>query len=200
MGEAYTSGSALVEAIIQDVGRIANRFAQGVAQIAFDDLAVAHQEIMNSYYGGYSPVSYYHYHYKDPKTGKVYDGMSHGYRRKNGGGLRNSFKPVAVRPSGRHSFLAIINESSDGMSDYVGYASKKYDHVFPASGVFDLVWNEGVRGLPAGFRGNIGPININASPVGVSISGTPSDAMDEFVNTWGDIRGKVACDVVAGSI
>lgn len=198
MSGAYTSASALVEAIVMDVGRVANRFAHGIAQIAFDDLAIAHQEVMNSYYSGYTPKSYYHYHYVDPNNGKVYDGISHGYRRT--GNLRNSFSPVGVIGSGRHSFKAVVTESPAGMSDYIGYASKKYNHTFPASGVFDLVWNQGMRGLPAGNVGSIGPINISASPVGVGISGSPSNAMSEFVVKWGDVRLAEAAAAVAASI
>ena len=193
---AYTSAAALCASIIQDVGRIANRIAKGVANIAFEDLQIAHGMIMDSYYAGFDPVQNYHYHWEDP-DGTVFDGWSHGYNRT--GNLMNSLNPIGVVPSGSHSFRATVGVSSSSMKDYV-WITRKYRNgaSFPASAVLEMVWDEGIRGLPPGHRGYAGPVNINASPVGVSISGKPSDAMEEFVNKWGDTRGKSVVDSVAG--
>ena len=72
--------------------------------------------------------------------------------------------------------------------------------VFPASKVFDYIWNYGNRGLPPGYIGHIGDVNINTAPVGVWISGTPHEAMSQFVNTWGFQRGGMVADMIAHSL
>jgi hypothetical protein len=56
--------------------------------------------------------------------------------------------------------------------------------VFPAEGVFDLIWDQGIRGLPEGYRGHIGNVSISAAPVGIGISGKPDEAMNEFMDNW----------------
>ena len=198
---AYTSITALINSIKQDVGRVGNKIAHGVAQVAFEDLQEAHQAIMDSYYD-YDPVKNYHYHWVDP-DGTVFDGYSHGYNRS--GNLENTLQPVGVKSSGRHSFLAHVNVTSAMMHDYPGttrmYRNGAYNGgAFPATGVFDLVWNQGIRGLPAGYVGHAGPININASPVGVGISGYPGDAMKDFVHKWGAVRGGQVADSIAFSV
>lgn len=190
---AYSSMAALLSSIKQDIGIDASKIARGVAQIAYDDLQIAHSSIMDCYYGEYSPVSSYYFFYE--KDGRLFQGQSHGYRRKDN--LRNnSIQPQGVFPSGEHGFSAIVQIGSSGMSNYVNSSGRE----FPASGVFDLVWNEGIRGLPSGYVGHIGEVDINAAPVGVAISGTPNNAMDEFVDTWGYQRGPQVADMVAFSI
>ena len=191
---AYTSAAALIAAIKQDVGRTANKIARGVAQIAFEDLKIAHSEIMDSFYGGYTPVSSYDWYYEMP-NGKLYSGTSHGYRRT--GNLReNSIIPQGVTSSGTHSFSAKVQIGSANMESYINSTGR----IFPGSGVFDLMWNESIRGLPSGYIGHIEKFTINAAPVGVWISGSPDNAMNEFVNTWGYQRGPQVADMVAFSV
>ena len=154
----------------------------------------AHTEIMNDFYNGYTPVESYAYQYITP-DGKFYAGMSHGYRRTYN--LRyKSINPLGVIPSGKHSFKAIVAINSDNMENYTNVTG----HEFPASNVFDLMWNKGVRGLPPGNRGHIGTVSISASPAGVPIGGTPANAMAEFVNAWGSIRGGEVADIIAGLV
>lgn len=193
MGKSFTSFSALIDSIKQDVGRDANKVARGVANIAFQDLQAAHSSIMDEYYGGYTPVTSYYFYYE--KDGQEYRGISHGYRRTKN--LKNnSIIPRGVVPSGKHGFKATVEVGSSGMNDYVNQTGR----TFPASAVFDMVWNEGIRGLPFGYMGHIENFTINSAPVGVAISGTPDQAMGDFVNRWGFERGPQVADMVAFNI
>lgn len=190
---AYTNASALIASIKQEVGRDANKIARGVAQIAFSDLQIAHSEIMNYFYSGYTPVKSYQFFYE--KNGRLFNGVAHGYRRT--GNLReNSIIPQGVTPSGAHGFKATVQIGSAAMDDYTNSAGR----VFPASGVFDLMWNQGVRGLPPGYIGHIEEFSINAAPVGVWITGKPDEAMREFIENWGFTRGAQVADQIAFSI
>ena len=137
----------------------------------------------------------YYYFWEDPDSGRTYSGISHGYRRT--GNLReNSLIPQGVSPAGAHSFKATVQVSAANMDGYINSTGA----VFPGSGVFDLMWNQGVRGLPPGYLGHIEEFSINAAPVGVWISGKPAEAMNEFVTTWGNQRGPQVADMVAFSI
>lgn len=189
---AFYSIADLVASIKQDVGRDGNKIARGVAKIAFEDLQQAHAAIMESYYGGYTPVKSYYFYYE--KDGREFEGIAPGYRRT--GNLKNSIVPKGVIPSGEHSFKATVEVSPSGMSDY----TNPHGRTFPGSAVFDMIWNQGIRGLPQGYTGHIGEVQINTAPVGVWISGYPGEAMQEFVDTWGYQRGPQVADMVAFSI
>ena len=195
--QQYTDLSSLIADIKQDVGRIANKMARGVAEEAHNDLKIAHEGIMDSYYSGYDPVKTYYYTWKDPETGKVFSGYAHGYRRTMNL-YNNSIVPKGVSPSGKHSFKATVEIGSENMNDYTTNVGE--GHTFPASAVFDMVWNQANRGLPPEYRGHVGTFSINTSPVGVPISGSPNDAMTTFVNTWGNTRGVEIADRIAHSI
>ena len=162
---AYSSIGALIADIKQEISEIGNKIARGVAQVASSELRDAHTEIMNSFYSGYTPVGSYTYYYYSP-GGIFYSGRSHGYRRT--GNLRNSLVSNGVIGSG-HSFAAKIQIGSSGMSDYINATN----HSFPGSAVFDMIWNQGIRGLPADYRGHVGDVSINAAPAGIGISGKP---------------------------
>ena len=191
---AYDSIKKLIDDIKQEVGRIGNTIARGVAQVAQIELQDAHKEIMNDFYSGYTPVKSYAYQYYSP-DGKFYAGISHGYRRTYN--LRyKSLIPTGVKMSGGHSFRASIAVSSENMDDYVNATH----HTFPASSVLDLMWNQANRGLPPGYRGHIGLFSIQAQPAGVPISGSPHEAMKDFVNTWGFIRGGDVADMIIKDI
>ena len=189
---AYTSLVALINDIKRDVVKIGRKIARGVAEIAFEDLQEAHSSIMDSYYSGYSPVGSYHYYYYTP-GGKFYSGQAHGYRRT--GNLRNSLMPQGV-VGGGDSYSAIIQISPANMDGYINSTGR----VFPGEGVFDLVWNQGIRGLPAGYRGHIGDVSISAAPVGVGISGKPNEAMKQFMDGWWSQRGQQVADMIAFSV
>ena len=146
-------------------------------------------EIIESFYAGYDPVTAYTYFYFTPDGKGFYYGRASGYQRT--GNFRNSLQPIGV-VGGGHSYSAIIDVGSDGMSDYVNSTG----HTFPGSAVFDLIWNQGIRGLPPGYRGHIGNVEISASPVGVSISGKPDEAMEQFLNGWWDVRGSLIADSI----
>ena len=81
------------------------------------------------------------------------------------------------------------------MKDYKNTTGR----IFPASAVFDMIWNEGIRGLPEGYRGHIGDVNISAAPAGIGISGKPSSAMDDFVDRWIVERAPEVADMIAYS-
>lgn len=82
-----------------------------------------------------------------------------------------------------------------GMSDYVNNMGR----TFPAENVFDYIWNYGNRGLPPGNRGHVGLFEINLTVDGISISGRPNKAMDDFVEQWWDVIGNNEADRVAHS-
>ena len=186
-----TSLAQIINEIKAEVKRIGQRIANGVAQVAFQEMQDAHMAIMEDFYGGYTPVqSYTYYCYKN---GILYSGRSHGYRRT--GNLRNSLNPVGVTGSGT-TYTATIQVGSAGMSDYINSTG----HTFPGSAVFDMIWNDGIRGLPEGYRGHIGDINISTAPAGVPISGKPGEAMDQFVNEWVVIRAPEVADIIASGI
>lgn len=169
---------------------MARRMANGVAQVAFFEMQEAHEEIMASFYGGYSPVGSYTYYYVD-ENGKFYSGIAPGYKRTNN--LKNSLNPVGVSGGGT-SFQAVIEVGPEGMSDYTNSTG----HTFPGSAVFDMIWDQGIRGLPPGYRGHIGNVSISASPAGIGISGKPGEAMDQFVDQWVVIRAPEVADLFFG--
>lgn len=186
------SVAEIINDINKDLDNLANKIAFRVAQVAFNDLKLAHDAIMDSYYGGYTPVRYYDYTARD-KNGVWYTKRTHGYRRTDN--LRyNSITNIGVHKSGEHSFSAGVMIGSQAMDSYINSSGR----IFPASGVFDLVWNDANRGLPPGYRGHVEIFNIDAHPVGISISGSPANAMDEFVEKWGIERGAQVADQVVG--
>ena len=180
---------AIIEWIKQQVGREANRIARGVAAMALEDLQEAHREIIDDFYGGYSPVESYHY-WAINRHGHLFRGIDHGYRRT--GNIRNSLLPQGVTGVGTHGFAASILVGAMNMDGYINSSGA----VFPASKVFDYIWNIGNRGLPPGYRGHVGEFNIGAAPVGIGISGTPHEAMVQFVNSYGPRAGEIA-DMIA---
>lgn len=186
------SWDGIINSIKIAVGRDANKIARGVAQIALQDLQEAHKAIIDDFYAGYTPVT--SYEYWNYAHGKLWHGTSHGYRRT--GNIRKSLLPQGVSGVGTHGFAATILVGPMNMDGYINSTGA----VFPASKVFDYIWNYSNRGLPPGYIGHIGEFSINTAPVGVWISGSPHEAMSEFVNTWGYQRGGMVADMVAHSI
>lgn len=180
----------IINEIKSDITKTSNKICRGIAEIALNDMEEAHRSIMDSYYGGYSPVSSYtFYHYSE--DGKFYSGIVHGYRRT--GNLRNnSIIPQGVT-GGSGRYQAVVQIGSAAMDGYVNSSGA----AFGPEGVFDLVWNQGVRGLPPGYRGHIGDVYISAAPVGVPIAGKPGTAMDDFMDGWLKIRAPQVADLVA---
>ena len=152
---------------------------------------------MKSYYAGYTPVDHYSFFYLDKETGQRRMGIAHGYRRRKEGGMGdNALTIVGVRPKGKHGYRAIIHVSPDDVPDYVNQSGR----VFPSAGVFDLMWNEGTRGLPEGYRGHIGDINVNTDPLGISLVGSLDKAMSTFVQKWGANRLDEVADKIVNEI
>ena len=177
--------------IKQDVGKIANKIASGVAKKALEDMKTAHSNIMDSYYGGYTPRTYYSY--ESPKTGMRI--VTNGYRRTNN--LRNnSIVPQGIVKVGEHGFKATVEIGSANMDNY----TNNMGITFPSSGVFDLVWNDGNRGLPPQYRGHVELFSISTSVEGISMSGTPENAMQQFMDQWGLVVGTKEADRIAHSI
>ena len=172
---------ALINEIKEDVKTMSTRVPRYVAEAAFEDLKEAHESIVNSYYGGYTPVKTYKflYTYKD---GHKYWGVANGYRRKNNF-KNNSIVPIGVTGEGT-SYSATIEIGSSGMSDYTNSSGR----TFPGSAVFDMIWNQGIRGLPAGYLGHVGDVEIDASAAGIGMSGIPATAMNSFMDQWGAVR------------
>lgn len=185
-----SSIAAQIAEIKEDVGRIGNKIARGVAQKALEDMTEAHTQIMNSYYAGYSPTDYYTY--VSPKTHLAM--TSHGYERTDN--LRNgSFQSLGVTGGG-HTFSASVLIGPISMGSYVNSMGLS----FPGSAVFGLVWDQGIRGLPPGHKGYVGAVEISASANGVPMSGSPNNAMSEFMDQWWDIVGSAEADRIAFSV
>ena len=169
--------------IKKDLGKTANKLARRVAEIALDDMILAHKEIMRSYYNGYTPVKNYKYFYRDKVTHEARIGYAHGYNRINNLG-ENSRVPIGIQQKGKHGFNAIFHVSGENMEDYTNSSGR----VFPGEAVFNMVWNEGIRGLPPGYRGHVGDVNIkDVNLFGIDMQSHkhkttyPDDAMIEFV-------------------
>lgn len=188
-----SNASQIISDIKADVVKMAHKICRGIAEVALFDMREAHSEIMSSYYGGYTPVDSYTF-YNYGKDGKFYSGRTHGYRRT--GNLRdNSIIPLNVVSHG-DTASASIQVGSANMDSYINSSGA----IFSADKVFDLVWNKGIRGLPPGNRGYVGDVNISASPVGISISGIPNNAMDDFMEQWGIIRFPEVADIIKQSV
>lgn len=183
---------SIIDWIKQSVGRDASKLARGVAEVALFDLQEAHNDIINDFYAGYTPVISYHY-WAINRKGQLFRGIDHGYRRT--GNIRNSMNPLGVIPSGSHAFSADVQVGPMNMDGYINSTGA----VFPASEVFDYIWNFGNRGLPPGYRGHIGEFTISAAPVGIGISGTPHEAMSQFVDNYAGRAGEIA-DMIWGSL
>lgn len=172
---------------------MSHKICRGIAEVALFDMREAHSEIMNSYYAGYTPVSSYTYYYYS-EDGNFYSGRSHGYRRTGNLG-KNSIIPFGVVSHG-DTASASIQISPANMDAYINSTGA----IFGPEGVFDLVWNQGVRGLPDGYRGHIGDVNISASPVGIPIAGKPGAAMDDFMEQWLTVRAPQIADIIVQGI
>ena len=183
---------AIISWIKQQVGRDANKIARGVAAMALQDLQEAHSDIISDFYAGYTPVTSYHY-WAINRKGQLFRGMDHGYRRT--GNIRNSILPQGITGVGTHGFAASIFVGAMNMDGYINSTGA----VFPAEKVFDYIWNYGNRGLPPGYRGHVGEFTISTAPVGIGISGTPHEAMSQFVNSYGPRAGEIA-DMIAYSL
>ena len=188
-----SNASQIINEIKSDLTKMSHKICRGIAEVALFDMQEAHSEIMSSYYAGYTPVDSYTF-YQYGKDGKFYSGKAHGYRRT--GNLRNnSIIPFGVVSHG-DTASASVQISPANMDSYVNSTGA----VFGAEGVFDLVWNQGIRGLPPGYRGHVGDVNISASPVGVAISGKPGAAMDDFMEQWLVIRAPQIADMMVKGI
>ena len=185
------SWDKIISDIKQDVGKIANKIARGVAQVALFELQEAHSEILDDFYGGYTPVK--SYHYITYAHGRLWAGQTHGYRRT--GNLRKSINPREIVQVGKHGFIAGVDIGPINMDGYINSTGR----VFPASEVFDYIWNFSNRGLPPGYKGHIGEFSISAAPAGIAISGSPHEAMSQFVEGWGVRAGEVA-DLIANGL
>ena len=180
-----------LQEIKKDVGKIANKITRGVARKALEDMEMAHSMIMIQYYSGYSPVNTYTY--ISPKSGAKI--TTNGYRRTGNLGA-NSIIPLGISQVGEHGFKATVQIGSSGMSDYINNMGR----TFPASGVFDLVWNNGNRGLPPGYPGHVELFSINVGFNGISMSGTPDNAMNDFMNQWWNAVGSNEADKIAHNV
>lgn len=186
--------------IKQDVKNIAGEISQKLAKQAENDMIAAHEQIVGQYYGGHNP-STYHRHKKSPAIKKTL--ISH----------------LTRKSRGENSYYARVKIGSTDMPDHTrkGYSGVNQDNVF------DLVWNQGVRGLPEegsapltksytwlNHSFNVGDIWINPywgekyhnvfSPIiemdGYSTRnpGTPDKVFQEFVDSWWDDIGSNRCD------
>lgn len=104
--------------IKKEVERMAEDFAYDLAHQAEQEMRLAHKQIIDNFYKGHSTTSY--------------------HRR---GGLYNSLIPQEVYSIKSKSYNASIVVGSFNMKDH-------YRKGATPDNVFDLMWNQGIRGLP----------------------------------------------------
>lgn len=167
--------------IKRESNQMAAALAKQVAETARKDLAKAQEKIINNYYEDYSPSS---------------------YNRK--GGL---YKTLLERDKKVHgsdkSYTASIEVGTEDMGNHYGSHSRPD---IGAENIFDLVWIDGIRGLPdhgdatgwvnqyygAQWHSDCKlPLEYEGASIG---AGTPNDVLEEFKNTWGETCGAKACD------
>lgn len=161
--------------IEKDVKDIANSFAEDVSSQAADDLKEAHQKIIDKFYDAYDP-NRYNRSYNLYNSGIVQNAKKIGEGKYSSGIIVGSFY-----------MMDIYNISPDN--------------------VFDLMWNQGIRGLPKESSDGswVNPywnpeiyqnIFLTSIKVGnnTTITGTPNEVMDDFVNKWGIKNGVSACE------
>lgn len=167
--------------IKRESNQMAAALAKQVAETARKDLAKAQEKIIDNYYEDYSPSS---------------------YNRK--GGL---YKTLLERDKKVHgsdkSYTASIEVGTEDMGNHYGSHSRPD---IGAENIFDLVWIDGIRGLPdhgdatgwvnqyygAQWHSDCKlPLEYGGASIG---AGTPNDVLEEFKNTWGETCGSKACD------
>ena len=167
--------------IKRESNQMAAALAKEVAEVARRDLARAQEKIIDNYYNAYSP---------------------HKYRRKTGL-YRTLLERDKQVHGGNKSYTASIEVGSEDLEDH--YGSKSRPDIGPDN-IFDLVWNDGIRGLPdhGDESGWINPyygdewgsdcrlpLEYEGSNIGAD---TPDNVLTEFKNTWGETCGQAACD------
>lgn len=177
---AKTLASQIAD-IKRESNQMAAALAKDVAETARRDLARAQEKIIDNYYEKYEPTS---------------------YRRKYGL-YRTLLERDKKVHGGNKTYVASIEVGSEDLDDH--YGSKSRPDIGPDN-IFDLVWNDGIRGLPdhGDVTGWINPYYGDAYgsncklPLeyeGVSVGAdTPDAVLTEFKNIWGETRGKEACD------
>lgn len=161
--------------------QMAAALAKEVAEVARRDLAKAQEKIIDNYYQAYSPHKY-------GRKGGLYQTLLEGDKQVHGGGM---------------SYTASIEVGAQDMDDH--YGSKSRPDIGPDN-IFDLVWIDGIRGLPDHgdatgwinpyFGDEYGsncqlPLEYEGASIGAN---TPDNVMTEFKNTWGETCGQAACD------
>lgn len=166
--------------IRQDVRKILQNTVNDLSNEAQDDLLQAHSSIISDFYYTYDPLTH------EPH---IYDRT---------GNLDNSLTMLYSAPQkssrGQYSSRAVAITSYNSMDEV---------YKISASSVFDLMWNQGVRGLPEkGSSGWINDYYMTYSPKNIkyyntTISGaTPHDAMVNAIEKWGKAIGKERCEKI----
>lgn len=173
-----------LESQIADIKRESNQMAAAlakeVAEVARRDLARAQEKIIDTYYEAYSPRRY----------------------SRKGGLYKTLLERDKTVHGGNKTYVASIEVGSEDMDDH--YGSKSRPDIGPDN-IFDLVWNDGIRGLPdhGDATGWINPyfgpewgsecrlpLEYEGASIGAS---TPDNVLTEFKNTWGETCGQAAC-------
>lgn len=161
--------------------QMAAALAKEVAEVARRDLVKAQEKIIDNYYKDYNPHKY-------NREGGLYKTLLEGDKQVHGGGM---------------SYTASIEVGSQDMDDH--YGSKIRPDIGPDN-IFDLVWNDGIRGLPdhgdatGWINSHFGdkwksncqlPLEYGGASIGAN---TADNVLTEFKNTWGETCGQAACD------
>ena len=188
-----------LEEIVKDLDKIKASFENGLAAAAEKDMIKAHDTIVSNFYAGHDPSSY----------------------RRLGDASQDLYSTIADHNHGRNQYggYAMARISSEDMGPH-GRARKSRPDI-TKDNVFDLVWNEGIRGLP---REGVTPLadtddvwhnpywsgrgpdwhNVFRTQVrglrGSTRMGTPRAVMDDFVNRWGYLNGSKHADDIARTI
>lgn len=158
MGDSYWKQ---IDDIKKDVKKMGKLFTSELAKKAEKDMIQAHNQIITQYYK-YSPSSYH----RKSSGNLFYSIISHDFRHSNTA----------------NSHYATVKIGSSDMGDHT---RRGYDGVNQGN-VFDLVWNEGIRGLPLEGEAPLSQESVDKMNAIPWLAGRPYHAGERWRNPyWG---------------
>lgn len=173
--------AAQIERIKQDIDNKADKCARQSAQIAAQEITDGQKTVIQNFYGEHGPSWY-----------------------KRTGGLNNTGILQPPASCGKNHYQAGVYVGSFGMPSPYGHdASLKWRDKISAETVFDLMWNQGVRGLPPGKNvppGSSMTYSAHGTVGGVAFSGGTGDsAMENALSVWIGVRAPAVVDPIFGA-
>lgn len=149
-----TNITEVISPFINKITQLDN-YDKTLARKTKNNFLEVYNSIMSNFYS-YSPKRYRRTH--------LYRGIGRGYLRDNVGG--------------------IIISPNFSMHIYADYYNRQRRHIkITTENVMDLMWNQGVRGLPPGYKGSLSYI-ANITTLYGPYAGTPYIVMENYVNDY----------------